>query len=137
MWLYGKPPTKGPFSGKALGANEVHPSQICYTGTVQPCKEAKGSVVKNVVMIISISTGQCSRAVRFTSRPPKSEVQLGQPSRGWITVRCSRKASQADGKRHQGYFGKTKDVFMRDVRQKVKIQAHGSTSIILLPQAVI
>lgn len=140
MWLYGKPPTEGPFSGKRLGANEVNPSQIYYKGTTQSCKEAKGSVMKSLVVIISISTWQCSQVIQFTSRPPKRKVQLQPPSHcscssGQITVRCSRKATWADSKRQQGYFGKTEDVLMCSVRQKVKIQSDRSTSIIL-PQTV-
>lgn len=128
---------EGPFPGKPLGANEVNPSQIYYKGTIQSYKEAKRSVMKNLGMIVSISTWQCSRVILFPSRPPKNKAEAQPCSRGRITVRCSRKVSWAGRKTQQGYFGKTEHVSMCSVRQKVKIQADGSTSIIRLHQTAI
>ena len=56
---------------------------------------------------------------------------------GQIAVRCSGKATWADSTGQQGHLGKSEVVLMCSVRQKVKIQADGSTPIILLPQTVI
>lgn len=109
------------------GANEVSPLRMRYKGTRQRCKEAEGSVLKNVVRIAPLSTWQCWQVVRFTSRPPRSKVQRRQRSRCSHSRGLWRKAAGAGSTWQQGYFEK-RAMFSWAVSAKGKTQAEQSTS---------